>query len=717
MAGSPPSLRVLQTNLQHSETATAQMRKWLEVSNSAIALIQEPWVRAGRIRGLFNLGGKLFVANDHEVPRTCIYVTKNINAQPLTEFCSRDIYAIRLQIPQSSSLTELVVASVYMHESDDPPPHDLTRLVNYCESNGLEILIGTDSNAHHTLWGMEKCNNRGLALVEYLFTTNLVLLNTGSEPTFVTRRSRTVIDLTLATEKVRHLVAGWHVSDEASCSDHRWIRYDIQVDIPPTPPRRNPRKTDKARYRRELGNRLSSITIPARLEDTEQINTYVKSITDILLQCYQAACPLTSPPEHPPGDRWWGPELQRLRKRVRRLLNWAMNTSTDQDWDSYKEAKSRYKKRIRFRRTASWRKFCGSIETFEQANRVRKILACDSGRELGSLKKPDNTYTSSTEKAQQVLLATHFPGCRLTEEVHWQDNVCTPTEDCWKHAHEVVTMDKLRWAINSFDPFKAAGPDGVFPALLQWGGEALLQPLLIILRACLAHRYIPVEWREVKVIFIPKPGRGDYTDAKSFRPISLTSFLLKALERLCERELREHTLKHMPMHDNQHAYTSGKSTESALHLVVSQIEETIRDKSICLGTFIDIEGAFDRTNFSSIGAALARHGASDIITGWVKNMLSKRTVRFAEGTSAAIVARGCPQGGVLSPLLWNLVINDLITQLNANHFYTIGYADDLAILIRGRTASLACDLTQAALRIVENWCRAYDLSVNPTKTM
>ncbi|KAI5637727.1 hypothetical protein NE865_09595 [Phthorimaea operculella] len=63
-----------------------------------------------------------------------------------------------------------------------------------------------------------------------------------------------------------------------------------------------------------------------------------------------------------------------------------------------------------------------------------------------------------------------------------------------------------------------------------------------------------------------------------------------------------------------------------------------------------------------------------------------------------------------------MVIKSLITELNANNFYTIGYADDLAILLTGKFTSTVYDLTQAALRIVECCCTRYALSVNPTKT-
>lgn len=183
------------------------------------------------------------------------------------------------------------------------------------------------------------------------------------------------------------------------------------------------------------------------------------------------------------------------------------------------------------------------------------------------------------------------------------------------------------------------GLDGVFPALLRWGGDGLIRCLASILRSCLALRFVPLKWRDVKVVFIPKPGKSDYSDAKSFRPISLTSFLLKTLERLCDRFIRDGALIKTPLHRNQHAYSSGKSTESTLHMVVHRVEEALMNKQLCLGTFTDIEGAFDKTSFSSISAALSRHGVNPVIASWIENMLCKRIVKTTEdGEEGAIVA-------------------------------------------------------------------------------
>jgi hypothetical protein len=94
----------------------------------------------------------------------------------------------------------------------------------------------------------------------------------------------------------------------------------------------------------------------------------------------------------------------------------------------------------------------------------------------------------------------------------------------------------------------------IFPGLLQQGMETLVVPLCKILMACLAFCYVPKAWQKLKVIFIPKPERSSHELAKSFRPISLTFFLLKTMDRLVHLHIEKGPLKDYPLNSMQHAY-------------------------------------------------------------------------------------------------------------------------------------------------------------------
>jgi hypothetical protein len=73
------------------------------------------------------------------------------------------------------------------------------------------------------MWGSTDINPQGERLMEYLVSTKLSILNKGNEPTFLIRIMKKVIDLTLGTDKIGDLVTNWHVSDDISLSDHRYI--------------------------------------------------------------------------------------------------------------------------------------------------------------------------------------------------------------------------------------------------------------------------------------------------------------------------------------------------------------------------------------------------------------------------------------------------------------------------------------------------------------
>jgi hypothetical protein len=117
----------------------------------------------------------------------------------------------------------------------------------------------------------------------------------------------------------------------------------------------------------------------------------------------------------------------------------------------------------------------------------------------------------------------------------------------------VVTYRRVEWAIDSFAPYKSPGVNGTFPALLQRARGVVIPYLVRIFRACLLTGYVPATWQQVKVVFIPKLGRNSCSGPRDYRPISLTSFLFKTMQRLVDRYLRDETLALVPLHSNQHA--------------------------------------------------------------------------------------------------------------------------------------------------------------------
>jgi hypothetical protein len=152
------------------------------------------------------------------------------------------------------------------------------------------------------------------------------------------------------------------------------------------------------------------------------------------------------------------------------------------------------------------------------------------------------------------------------------------------------------------------------------------------------------------------------------------------MERLVDRYLRDEALAIVPLHPNQHAYQAGKSVETALHHLVVRFEKALDQQEIALGAFLDIERAFNNTCYETMCDVLVRHGSEYTIVRWIRTTLEGRVavVTLNDISLRFAISRGCPQGGVLSPLLWCLVVNDLIARLSGSGVSIQGYADDMS---------------------------------------
>ena len=160
-----------------------------------------------------------------------------------------------------------------------------------CRADRNHLIVGCDANSHHTSWGSTNIKNRGDSLFNYIMANGLDIINRRNKPTFVTSNRREVIDITIATVYVGNCIKDWHVTEEVSCSDHRYIRFTVTGIDGAVDFCRNPRRTDWESFRTDNSGCLSDMT--DKISNFADLEIAAKQFQEAIVLAYNENCPLT----------------------------------------------------------------------------------------------------------------------------------------------------------------------------------------------------------------------------------------------------------------------------------------------------------------------------------------------------------------------------------------------------------------------------------------
>ena len=227
----------------------------------------------------------------------------------------------------------------------------------------------------------------------------------------------------------------------------------------------------------------------------------------------------------------------------------------------------------------------------------------------------------------------------------------------------------------------------------------------------------PHQWRESIIIPIPKPNKN-LTSPSSYRPIALTNCLSKIMEKMVNRRLLHLLEEKRFFSPHQSGFRAGHSVTDALCRLEYAARNAILHREYCVTVLLDINKAFDTVWHHGLFVKLERLGLSGNLTRFIREFLLARRiiVRNTNSLSAPFpVLAGVPQGSVLSPTLFNIMINDLFEEIPSGVHYSL-YADDGALWTSSPDLRVALDKMQLALDSISKWSHIWGLSISPTKT-
>ena len=151
-------------------------------------------------------------------------------------------------------------------------------------------------------------------------------------------------------------------------------------------------------------------------------------------------------------------------------------------------------------------------------------------------------------------------------------------------------------AITDLSANSAAGPDN-FPAkLLKECKTALSVPIFLIWRESLNKGIIPICCKSANIVPIHK-GQGKSRDAaKNYRPVALTSIIIKILEKIIRKNLVDFFNDHNLFNHNQHGFRSARTCLSQLLSHFDKIISLLEEGKIVDIIYLDFAKAFDKVD-------------------------------------------------------------------------------------------------------------------------
>lgn len=235
----------------------------------------------------------------------------------------------------------------------------------------------------------------------------------------------------------------------------------------------------------------------------------------------------------------------------------------------------------------------------------------------------------------------------------------------------------------------AAGIDKVSVGMFEQNLDANLAALKRDLKK---GTFIPKPLRRV---FIPKDAKG-----KKLRPLGIPAVRDRVAQEVIRRLLEP--IFEPLFHDCSFGFRPGRSCHQAIERVLSFHAEGDR---VTLDA--DISGFFDNILHKLIVAAVASEVADGNILRTIKKFLAAGVMEYGVFKPTTI---GTPQGGVISPLLANIVLNELDWRLERAGYRFVRYADDFVIVCNTRSQA------EAALMEVETIMADLELRLSPEKT-
>lgn len=570
---------------------------------------------------------------------------------------------------------------------------------------GAPCVVGGDFNSAHKELGYPRTTAKGRNLLEEAEAAGFTLHTDAKQPSRI--GTSTVRDTTpdlIFTNAPSEGPVSWRNTGMNLGSDHYIIEITLELGIEgANTPLRVHKLTDWAAFRRQ-----STCTV---IEDIEEwAHNINKAVQDASTEVRtEDTVPAMDPhlahmieARRSLQRRWRRNRTSRnLRKRVAQL---------GRDIEAYSQQLARQQ----------WHAVCKEADGQLHASRTWKLLR--------SLRDETQNKSFQRHRLEQIL--------HTAIKQHGEDGVrdylnnkylpSTPSvahpEYAGKENPELdadISEGEVRRAVSELNCKSAAGPDRVHNKALRNLGDGDITALTYFFNKCWSTGHVPKQWKTARTVLIPKPGKPP--NIENLRPISLTSCVGKVMEHILNNRWQRYMEENGIYPPTMIGFRNKLSTQDAMLLIQSDLldQPSVTDCRAILG--LDVKSAFDNVRHAAILAQAQRVGLGKRSYEYIRAFLTGRTAQLQAGQiqfeERVMGGQGTPQGAVISPFLFNLVMipvaNSLADLPSVHH--TI-YADDVTLWVKGGATGHIQEQLQEAIDRIETQLQGAGLQCSPQKS-
>ena len=724
------SFLILQWNAQGMWGHGEELTKWLFSQKSKpfdLLCVQETWFEQNNILSIPNYK---VIPRNRDGPRggCAFYIHNSIafDLPPQNHLSNIEAQLIKIHFEKES----LYIVNFYnpckkLHPSILEP-----LLANVGDASGV-ILLG-DFNSHNAMWGSPSTNQNGKTLENFIIDNNLMILNDGSGTRLDPRTGKlSHLDITLASPQIANRCY-WKVAANKLGSDHFPViteihsflrkpqcdKEDLTFDFPTY------KNIDGKKFSKKCQKFFDNFQIP--IDTLSFYETFMAHLKDSIIE--------SMPPKRNKSKKvkdptpWWTKECSERIKERNKARNKLKKDISFEKIEDYKKKKAIAQKTLRRAKYSYWEHICSKLNRTTSISHlwstVRQLNGATSNnaKNIPTLHEDDKSFETNNEKANvfaHFFQAVGEPNITPSDLSIIQKELDIIIAENHNFSHLIInepfTQQELNEALYTENQ-SAPGKDGITYSIYKMLPESVRLILLKLYNNMWSTGIFPPECKHAILVPILKHGKPS-NQVSSYRPIALTPCFTKIMEKMVDKRLQWYSEKHNILPSIQNGFRKGRSTTLNITHLENEVQKSLNTKGETLAIFVDLLKAYDRLLIKGLLVKCARVGLRGNILTFIQNFLTKRTFQVKIGETASLTKtldNGIPQGCIISPFLFNLMVYDIPTSPVIN---SLLYADDYLLWKSGRNLKFTSNAVQNHLNTVNKWLNSWGLTISEEKTV